>query len=164
VATAANEVESIRRQMAQIRMDLHHDARGVVAGAEAATDWRHYVRLYPWAALAAAAILGFVVVPRRRRSIRATAEAAATAAVDKVKDVVAGTTPEPVKQKEREAGLIGLTVGFLGPVLLRAAQGYAAQYIEGLITRQDGLGRPPAHPPATGRPGSHHPDATGRRP
>ena len=35
MATATNEIEEIRRQMAQIRRELHEDVQEVVAGAEA---------------------------------------------------------------------------------------------------------------------------------
>ena len=61
--------------MAQIRQRLHQDMQGVVAGAEAASDWKHYVRLYPWAALGVwPSPAGFLVIPRRRRSVSKTAE------------------------------------------------------------------------------------------
>ena len=54
MASVSNEVDEIRRQMAQIRRELHEDVQGVVAGAEAVADWRRYIRLYPWAAVGAA--------------------------------------------------------------------------------------------------------------
>ena len=134
--STTEEIEEIRRQMARLRITLHHDMRGVVAGAEAATDWRFYVRQYPWLSLATAALGGFLIVPRRRRSITATANAAATAAVERVKR----SEPELAlreDKKSRRGGLIGFALSLLGPIALRAAQGYAVQYIENLLARQD---------------------------
>jgi hypothetical protein len=136
VATVTNDVDDIRRQMALIRMHLHHDVRGVVAGAEAASDWRHYVRHYPWTILAAATAVGFLVVPRRRRSVRATAEAAATAAAEKVKESLE-TPPKAGSAAQARSGILGAALGFLGPLALRVAQSYAAHYIENLLAPQD---------------------------
>jgi hypothetical protein len=135
VSDVANAVDEIRRGMAQIRVDLHQDVRGVVAGAEAATDWRYYVRLYPWASLAAAAVGGFLIVPRKRRSVRATAQAAAEATAAKLQEVLP-TEPRAQAQKgKRRTGLIGLVLGFAGPVVVRAAQSYAAQYLENYLAQ-----------------------------
>ena len=67
MATASNDIDSIRQQMAQIRHELHQDVRGVVVNAEAVTDWRRYYRMSPWASLAAAFAVGYLVVPKRRR-------------------------------------------------------------------------------------------------
>jgi hypothetical protein len=149
IAVSAPEpVDEVRRQMAKLRADLHQDMRGVVAGAEAATDWRYYVRQYPWPCLAVAFAAGFLVVPRRRRSIRATAEAAATAAVEKVKD--GGAEPVysqvAVKSKSRP-GLFRMALAFVAPVALRAAQSYAAQFVETFLTAQSVGGPPPPSEP-----------------
>lgn len=146
MATATtNDVDSVRRQMAQIRQRLHQDMQGVVAGAEAASDWKHYVRLYPWASLGAAILVGYLVIPRKRRSVTKTAEKAAEAAVSRIAEAVeangfkttheaareAGTAKE-VKKKGWIGGLIGLAV----PMALRAAQGYALSYMENWIAQQ----------------------------
>ncbi|MEA2631568.1 MAG: hypothetical protein QOE66_1787, partial [Chloroflexota bacterium] len=69
MATATNEIEEIRRQMAQIRRELHEDVQEVVAGAEAVADWRRYIRMYPWAAVGIATATGYLIVPKRRRSV-----------------------------------------------------------------------------------------------
>src|SRR5947209_12012268 len=58
------------RSMARIRRELHEDVRGVVESAEAVTDWKHWIRDYPWASVAAAAAVGFFLVPKRRRKGR----------------------------------------------------------------------------------------------
>jgi hypothetical protein len=147
VADVASEVDEIRREMARIRVDLHQDVRGVVAGAEAATNWRYYVRLYPWTSLAAALAVGFLIVPRKRRSVRATAEAAAAATAAKLHEAAAFEPRAQVEKEKRRTGLMGLVLGFVGPVAVRAAQNYAAQYLEAYLARHQHQ-----QPLAAGRP------------
>jgi hypothetical protein len=163
VATATtNDVDEIRRRMAQIRRELHLDMQGVVAGAEAATDWRYYVRLYPWAALGAAFGLGFFVVPRRRSVTRA-AEKAAEQVVSRVQEVAQSAkleTPRQVEKEKKRSGLIGALMGMVVPVAVRAAQSYAAQFVENWIAQQGVLGPAPAAgspPPGPGGPGPRTP-------
>ena len=51
----------------------------------------------------------------------------------------AGTKKE--REKVRKRGLIAAAFGFVGPIVWRAAQSYAAQYVENFITQQGGLGQ-----------------------
>ena len=158
-------VDEIRRSMAQIRQRLHQDMQGVVAGAEAASDWKHYVRLYPWAALAVAFGLGLVIVPRRRRSVSKTAEKAAEAVLSKVTGAAEamqnGTAAafksespkEKEKKKEEKSGLIGVAFGLISPLIVRAAQSYALNYVESWIAQQaaaSGMAAAPGGPPPGG--------------
>ncbi len=152
--------------MAQIRRELHEDLQGVVAGAEAATDWRNYVRRYPWAALAAAVTAGYLLVPRRKRPatevIAYVPEAARQAEPSRN-----GTAVPPSKtESTARAGLIGTLFGLVGPLAVRAAQSYASHYIENWIAQQQagvfgpppqrgGSDLPPTGAPRAGqRPGS----------
>jgi len=130
-----NEIDEIRREMAQIRMDLHKEMQGVVVNAEAATDWRQYVHRYPFASLALAASVGFLIVPRRRRSIRATAEAAATATAEKFHQELV-ESPPPRRKAGWGSTILGSTIGLLGSMALRGAQNYASYYLENLIAQQ----------------------------
>jgi hypothetical protein len=147
VATASNDIDEIRREMAQLRINLHHDMRGVVAGAEAATDWRSYVQQYPWVCLGVAVGVGYLLVPGRRRSVRATADAAATAVLEKVKDANVEQVSAQSPSKGRRSGLFGLIFPIVAPVVVRAVQAYAAQYVENLLASQAKSG--PARPSAT---------------
>src|SRR4051794_25537437 len=115
-----DEIDEIRREMAQIRMDLHKEMQGVVVNAEAATDWRQYVQRYPFASLALAASVGFLTVPRRRRSIRATAEAAATATAEKFQQELVESTP-PRRRAGWGSTILGSTMALLGSMALRGA-------------------------------------------
>jgi hypothetical protein len=152
--TDADEVDNIRRQMAQIRRELHEDMQNVVAGAEAVTDWRRYVKLYPWACVGLAFTLGFLIVPRRRRSITEVAEKTAEKTATRVKEAV---TPPKVEKKEKRTGLFGMLFGMVAPVVVRAAQSYAANFVEQWVAQQQGAmaGPAPAEGPPSGpgRPG-----------
>ena len=158
MATITEDVDAVRRQMAQIRHDMHVDMQGVVAGAEEASDWRHYVKLYPYAALAAAAFAGYLAVPRRRKS---TAEVAAATAA-KVQEIVGQAipaqglapavtvvAPEPPKPKGK--GFLGTIIGLAAPFAWRAVQRYGVSYLENWIAAQQamivGAGQP-SPPPA----------------
>lgn len=61
--------DAIRRRMAELRRDLTGDVREVGRGACEMTDWTHYVRRFPWATVAVAAAIGYMLVPRRKQII-----------------------------------------------------------------------------------------------
>jgi len=137
-----------------------------VAGAEAASDWKHYVRLYPWAALAAAFGIGLVVVPRRRRSVTKTAQKAAEAAIAKVTGAAEGAeaTAEQaigaVKNatpKEKKSGLFGVAFGMLFPLVLKVGQSYALSYVENWIAQQQAAAGGPGPDPQPHTPGAAMP-------
>jgi len=134
-----NSIDDIRRQMAQIRRELHEDIQGVVAGAEAVTDWRRYVRLYPWPCVAAAFVLGYLVVPRRHKSVAEVVEA-----VVPVTQQLAKTPTVP--KKEKRTGLVGTLFGMLMPIGVKVAQGYATNFLENWITQQAMAGTIPGMP------------------
>lgn len=163
MATGTSEIDDIRRQMAQIRRELHEDMQGVVAGAEAATDWRYYIRLYPWAALAAAGVLGFLIVPRRHSTTRA-ARKAADETVERMQEVARETAAAPTEtaKKKSRFGLLGMIFGMVAPIAVRAAQSYAVQYVEQWLAQQQAHAGPPLgpradRPPPGGRPGPSRP-------
>lgn len=59
-------VDEIRAQMRVIRRDLRANVQGIVDNASQMFDWKNYVRSFPWVAVGGAAIIGFMLVPRRR--------------------------------------------------------------------------------------------------
>jgi hypothetical protein len=155
--SSQQDVDRIRREMAQIRRELHEDMQGVVAGAEAVADWRRYVKLYPWASVAAAFAFGFWVVPKRRRSVTEAARKAAEETAEKVVGAVQTAQVKKVvpvseataEKKEKRAGLIGMAFGMLSPIVVRAAQSYAVSYVENWIAQQQqAMGGPPPGPGA----------------
>lgn len=150
MATATNNADELRIQMAQIRRDLHADVRDVVANAEAVADWRRYIRMYPWTALGVSVAAGYLVVPRRRQVVPVPVAIAPDAA--EVREVLE-QAKEEAKEPARK-GLLASAFGFVAPVAMRAAQGYAAQYLETWIAQQQAAGRAtPTPPERSGSPG-----------
>jgi hypothetical protein len=153
LATVTDDIDEIRRRMAQIRRELHEDVQEVVAGAEAVADWRRYIRMYPWAAVGTAAAVGYLIVPKRRRSVPrdVARKADVEAAIESVRE------PAPAEVKRRKS-LIGAALGMLVPLALRAAQNYAMSYLEQWIAQQQqqymaSAGPPPGATPTPRGPG-----------
>lgn len=132
MAIASSEVDEIRRKMAFVRRELHEDVKGVVEGAEEATDWRHYVRMYPWAAVATALAVGYLAVPKRKKTVK-PAEVARAVVAEMPQASRPAAAEEPSKKGH---GLIGAGLALLTPVLLRAAQNYATHFITHWIAQQ----------------------------
>jgi hypothetical protein len=124
VSTAPPELDDIRKRMAQIRRDLHEDVKGVVEGAEAATDWRRFIRNYPWASMGVAVFAGYLIVPRKHRATTTIQMAPA--------EIARAVAPEPPKPTEAKKGkgLLGTVFGLVAPFAFKAAQGYALQFAE----------------------------------
>jgi hypothetical protein len=135
VATTTNESDEIQQQMARIRRELHQDVSEVVAGAEAAADWRRYVRAYPWAAVGIALAVGYLVVPRQGRGGRGGA--ASEADLDAIRALLeqarqtAGEAKEPVRKS-----LLGAAVAMLAPLAWKLAQDYGVAYLEQWLIQQ----------------------------
>ncbi len=158
MATASTDTDEIRRQMAQIRRELHEDVRDVVEKAEAVADWHRYIRQYPWPSLGAAFAIGYLIVPKRRRSV--PKDVARQADVEQVRAAVAeAVEPERTKEKEKtKRGLIAAAWAMLSPVAIRLAQGYAVNYLESWLLQQQAQQaaagpRAPGGPGRAGRPG-----------
>ncbi len=125
--------------MAKIRLELHEDVRGVVEGAEAATDWRRYIRNYPWASVGLALAVGYLIIPRRHRSTASTIQLAASEFARTLEPARARESePEQERPKEKKKGksLFGMAFGLVAPMAWRAAQGYAMQFAEQWLAQQ----------------------------
>lgn len=162
MASATNEIEEIRKGMARIRRELHEDVKDVVESAEAVTDWKHYIRDYPWASMGLAVAIGFVLVPKRRKTVKPAEVAQAVAAqiqpaVQAAQAAAAAPAPEP---KKKGRGLIGAGLGLIAPIAMRAVQNYATHFVSNWIAGQQeqmahamaasGMGPPPGMGPAPG--------------
>lgn len=65
IQTKNDRAEQIQRSMQVIRRDLDHDFDQVKQGASQLTDWRYYIKNYPWACIGLVAAAGYIVVPRK---------------------------------------------------------------------------------------------------
>src|SRR5262245_4530468 len=72
-------VVRIRSRMAELRRELTSDVEDVGRSARAMTDVGLYVRRFPWASVAVAIAVGYMLVPRRKEVIYAEAATLADA-------------------------------------------------------------------------------------
>lgn len=114
-------VEAIRRQMQTVRNELHADIEGVVDTAKELSDWKHYMRTYPWACLGAAAAVGFVLVPQRVNIVRPSSDQ--IAALARKHQLVV----EPADTDPKVSGWKGKLVTFASNMVMRAAISYVGQ-------------------------------------
>lgn len=69
--------EDIQQRMEAVRTSLDFDVEQVALSVREKTDWRYYIRSYPWLSLAAAATVGYLLVPRKEKRVVADADALA---------------------------------------------------------------------------------------
>ena len=120
-----NEIDEIRRQMAQIRHDLHQDVSNVVSGVSdvvnevsGVMDWRAALRGHPYILVGAALAAGYLIVPRRKQVSEPSLNSFASSVV-----------PEPITRKKRFRP-VSSAIQFLWPIATQAAQAYALVWIE----------------------------------
>jgi hypothetical protein len=63
-----HHAEEIRKAMAEVRRDVDANSAEVFSHAREMADWRYHVRKYPKLSLAAAAAIGYLLVPAKRTS------------------------------------------------------------------------------------------------
>lgn len=134
--------KEIRAEMAALRAEMDVEVGAIAENAVALSDWRFYVRQYPWYCLSAAALAGYFMVPRRLELISPDADSLAQLA--KQNRVVIKPQPEvPPKSPGR-----ALTT-FLANAAMRALLAYAGQKAGALLnsgTGDDGISGSPASP------------------
>ena len=102
----------------------------LVSSARDLTDWRHYVRSFPWLSVTAAAAIGYLVVPRRTGRMQfCDADREAIAQLQQI----AGRPPEaPMGNRIRQA-----VVKAVAMAAMRAALGYFGQRLAQTSIRGD---------------------------
>jgi hypothetical protein len=106
-----DSAETICRRMAELRRDLDCDVREVSRGARVMTDWKFYVRKFPWAVVGVALVAGYMLVPKRRPVIKPDPEMIQELVRQK-KIKVESVTKQPEKPGMMKSLLMmGLTYG-----------------------------------------------------
>ena len=72
---ADDQAEAISRRMAELRCALTGNVQAVSHSAHVMTDWTFYVRRFPWATVALAAVAGYLLVPKKKNIISPDQEA-----------------------------------------------------------------------------------------
>jgi hypothetical protein len=127
-----HDAETIEAQMARIRCSLNEGVEGIVENARVMSDWRYYVRNYPWTCVGAVAALGYLVVPSRLDVIRPDADTLAKLA----KQNRLLVTPEPEPQKR--GGLAGVLLNLAAGAITRGAVSYFSQVAQRTMSDRAG--------------------------
>jgi hypothetical protein len=120
-----DEASEVCQRMAALRRELDGDMRDVTESARAMTDWTFYVRRFPWAAAGAAALAGFLLVPRKKQ-VMAPPDAATLAELAKHKELWASAATPPASDANSIAKTIFWTIAAAAG---RAALAYVSEQI-----------------------------------
>ncbi len=139
--STSQKAEEIQREMARIRCDLNEDVDMIVGDARVMSDWRYYVKTYPWACAAGAVALGYLIVPSRLEVISPDAKTPAKLANQNRLLV----RPEPDPQKR--GGMVASLFSIVASTLVRGLVTYlgqkAGQSLSGqTLAGQTGPGEP----------------------
>lgn len=59
-------VDDLRQRMARIRLASHGDVETILTGLRQNLDWRYHLNRHPWAFAGAAALLGYLLIPKSK--------------------------------------------------------------------------------------------------
>lgn len=115
IHTNEDRAEQIQMRMQNIRCELDRDFDQVRQSASQLTDWRYYIKNYPWACLGAAAAIGYLVVPRKVHVQNPDVKTLEKLARDQ--KLVIESNPSQQEKK----GVVRSAAGFVAGLALRAA-------------------------------------------
>jgi hypothetical protein len=75
--TPENDADAVRKRMAELRRELTCDVRDVRTSARAMANPSFYIRKFPWATIAIAAAVGYLLVPKKKQVVQPDTEALA---------------------------------------------------------------------------------------
>jgi hypothetical protein len=112
----------MQERMQGIRGDIDQGLEDVSASARSMVDWKHYVKSYPWLCMGTAAVLGFLLVPKRSRATSPKA-----AALPETENRATDSAPSAVR------GVVELLVAGAVSFAVREAAAYVGQAAAGLM-------------------------------
>jgi hypothetical protein len=110
--------DTVRVRMQEIRCEIDQDLEDVSASAHRMIDWKHYMRMYPRACLGTAAMLGYLIVPKRSKAMHADL----ATPNDRAK-----TAPSVVSSVSAARGVVDGLVGAVVGIAVREAIAYLGQ-------------------------------------
>jgi hypothetical protein len=113
------QADAVRERMQQLRCEIDGDMEDMSAHARTMLDWKHYVKTYPWVCLGTAAVLGFLIVPKRSSAINA--DLATPTALTKSGHLVVKPAPTAAR------GLVDALVATVVSIAVREATAYLGQ-------------------------------------
>jgi hypothetical protein len=127
--------------MTRIRCNLNEGVDGIVENAKVMSDWRFYVRSYPWACVGAAVALGYLIVPARLEIMRPDPETLAELAKQNRLLV------KPEAEPQKRGGLTGAFLSLLAGAAMRGVTSYATGVASQAMAQQAARYRRPTGAP-----------------
>ena len=101
--------EKICRRMAELRRELVHDMQDVSRSAKAMASPSFYIRKFPWATLAIAAGVGYMLIPKKKQVIKPDMEALAELVRKNQVNINASKAAEESQGMVKTLAVMGLT-------------------------------------------------------
>ncbi len=130
--STAREAEEIQRAMAEIRCSFNSGVEEIVDNARVMSDWRYYVRTYPWACAAGALAVGYLIVPTRLEVISPDAKTLAKLAEQN--RLLVKSEPEPQKR----GGLVGALFTLVASTVVRGLVAHLGQLAGQAMSNREG--------------------------
>lgn len=118
-----SSADAIRERMKLVRHEISDDVDEIVESTRDMTDWRSYVKRYPWVCLGVAVAAGIFVVPKRVSLIAPDADTLLKLA--KRKKLVV----EPKPKAKAKSGVSGALLSLMTNAALRGGMAYAGQML-----------------------------------
>lgn len=128
--TTTDNAEEIQQEMRQVRRELTEDMQEIVDNARVMTDWRYYIRTYPWAAVGAAAVIGYWLVPSKSRYVGPDAAAIGDIMKAQIQSVQSSV------EKNKTKGITATIVGLAGSALLQGGIALGRQQLSKFMNSQ----------------------------
>lgn len=131
-----SEIDEIRRQMAQIRHDLHQDVSSVVSGVSDVVeevsevmDWRSVLARHPYVLVSSAMLVGYLIVPRRKGK-----------ELDRNDVQAASLVSAPATSRKKGFRPLSWAMDLAWPIAMHSLQTYAMIWIEKQLREHFNLG------------------------
>jgi hypothetical protein len=115
------EIRALRRHSSQVRQQLEQGVDALKSQAHEAFDWKHHVRKHPLTAIAIAFAAGYLIVPKRQRSVAPAVKPGVVSAASEVIPMPESPLPSPPLQKS--------VMEKIGESLLQSALFYTSQRV-----------------------------------
>ncbi len=107
--TPEEQAESIRKRMAELRRELTCDVEEVSRSAKAMASPSFYIRKFPWATLAVAAGVGYMLIPKKKQVIQPDMAALAELIKKNQLNINAAKAAEEAPGMVKTLAVMGLT-------------------------------------------------------
>jgi hypothetical protein len=124
-----DSVQAIRDRMVRIRARARGKAQVLGQETRQFLDWKHYVKLFPWGALAVAVAVGYLVVPRRASRVPQAPPLDPTLVSQLNRLGVPAYSPPPLKR----SGIADRLMQFASSTLLKAGMAFVGQQLTQLL-------------------------------